>query len=199
MRLFTNDFDSNGTIEQITTRTIDGKDMPINLKQELAKQIPSIKKKNLSYSDYAKKSIQEIFTPEVIASSLQKVAVIQESIIAINKGNGQFEIQILPQEVQLSTVNTSCVLDINKDGILDIILGGNQYEFKPQFGRLDASHGSVLLGNKKGKFSLVSYPKSGLFITGEVQKMKTIRTKNKTTSFIAVVNDGSPKLFTINE
>jgi hypothetical protein len=199
MRLFTNDFDSNGTIEQITTRTIDGKDMPINLKQELAKQIPSIKKKNLSYSDYAKKSIQEIFTPEVIASSLQKVAVIQESIIAINKGNGQFEFQILPQEVQLSTVNTSCVLDINKDGILDIILGGNQYEFKPQFGRLDASHGSVLLGNKKGKFSLVSYPKSGLFITGEVQKMKTIRTKNKTTSFIAVVNNGSPKLFTINE
>jgi hypothetical protein len=199
MRLFTNDFDSNGTIEQITTRTIDGKDMPINLKQELARQIPSIKKKNLSYSDYAKKSIQEIFTPEVIASSLQKVAVIQESIIAINKGNGQFEIQILPQEVQLSTVNTSCVLDINKDGILDIILGGNQYEFKPQFGRLDASHGSVLLGNKKGKFSLVSYPKSGLFITGEVQKMKTIRTKNKTTSFIAVVNNGSPKLFTINE
>jgi hypothetical protein len=91
------------------------------------------------------------------------------------------------------------VLDINKDGILDIVLGGNQYEFKPQFGRLDASHGSVLLGNKKGKFSLVSYPKSGLFITGEVQKMKTIRTKNKTTSFIAVVNDGSPKLFTINE
>jgi hypothetical protein len=165
----------------------------------LAKQIPSIKKKNLSYSDYAKKSIQEIFTPEVIASSLQKVAVIQESIIAIYKGNGQFEIQILPQEVQLSTVNTSCVLDINKDGILDIILGGNQYEFKPQFGRLDASHGSVLLGNKKGKFSLVSYPKSGLFITGEVQKMKTIRTKNKTTSFIAVVNNGSPKLFTINE
>jgi hypothetical protein len=199
MRLFTNDFDSNGTIEQITTRTIDGKDMPINLKQELARQIPSIKKKNLSYSDYAKKSIQEIFTPEVIASSLQKVAVIQESIIAIYKGNGQFEIQILPQEVQLSTVNTSCVLDINKDGILDIILGGNQYEFKPQFGRLDASHGSVLLGNKKGKFSLVSYPKSGLFITGEVQKMKTIRTKNKTTSFIAVVNNGSPKLFTINE
>ena len=199
MRLFTNDFDSNGTIEQITTRTIDGKDMPINLKQELAKQIPSIKKKNLSYGDYAKKSIQEIFSPEVIASSLQKVAVIQESIIAINKGNGQFEIQIMPQEVQLSTVNTSCVLDINKDGILDIVLGGNQYEFKPQFGRLDASHGSVLLGNKKGKFSLVSYPKSGLFITGEVQKMKTIRTKNKTTSFIAVVNNGSPKLFTINE
>jgi hypothetical protein len=199
MRLFINDFDSNGTIEQISTRTIDEKDMPINLKQELAKQIPSIKKKNLNYSDYAKKTIQEIFAPEVIANSLQKMAVIQESIIAINKGNGQFEIQIMPQEVQLSTVNTSCVLDINKDGNLDIILGGNQYEFKPQFGRLDSSHGSVLLGNKKGKFSLLPYPKSGIFITGEVQKMKAIKTKNKAASFIAVLNNASPKLFTINE
>jgi hypothetical protein len=199
MRLFINDFDSNGTIEQISTRTIDEKDMPINLKQELAKQIPSIKKKNLNYSDYAKKTIQEIFAPEVIANSLQKMAVIQESIIAINKGNGQFEIQVMPQEVQLSTVNTSCVLDINKDGNLDIILGGNQYEFKPQFGRLDSSHGSVLLGNKKGKFSLLPYPKSGIFITGEVQKMKAIKTKNKAASFIAVLNNASPKLFTINE
>jgi hypothetical protein len=199
MRLFTNDFDSNGTIEQITTRTIDGRDMPINLKQELAKQIPSIKKKNLSYGDYAKKSIQEIFSPEVISNSLQKVAVTQESIIAVNKGNGQFEIQILPPQVQFSTVNSSCVMDINRDGILDIIVGGNQYDFKPQFSRLDASHGSVLLGNKNGKFSLVSYSKSGLFITGEVQKMKTIRTKKTTTSFIAVVNNDSPKLFTINE
>ncbi|MBP6425768.1 MAG: VCBS repeat-containing protein, partial [Flavobacterium sp.] len=199
MRLFTNDFDSNGTIEQITTRTIDGKDMPINLKQELAKQIPSIKKKNLSYGDYAKKSIQEIFAPEVITNSLQKTAVFQESIIAINKGNGKFEIQIMPQEVQLSSVNASCVLDVNKDGNLDIILGGNQYEFKPQFGRLDASHGSVLLGNKKGKFSLLPYSKSGLFITGEVQKMKVIKTKNKAVSFVAVLNNSTPKLFTINE
>jgi hypothetical protein len=199
MRLFVNDFDSNGTIEQITTRTIEEKDMPINLKQELAKQIPSIKKKNLSYSDYAKKTIQEIFAPEVISNSLQKTAVLQESIIAINKGKGQFQIQILPQEVQLSTVNTSCVLDINKDGNLDIILGGNQYEFKPQFGRLDASHGNVLLGNKKGKFSLLPYQKSGLFLTGEVQKMRAIKTKNKPASFVAVLNNASPKLFSINE
>ena len=105
----------------------------------------------------------------------------------------------MPQEVQLSTVNTSCVLDVNKDGYLDIILGGNQYEFKPQFGRLDASHGSVLIGAKNGKFSLLNYPKSGLFITGEVQKMIPIKTKNKTTLFIAVLNNASPKLFTINE
>lgn len=199
MKLFTNDFDSNGTIEQITTRFIDGKDKPINLKQELAKQIPSIKKKNLSYGDYAKKSIQEIFSSEVITNSLQKTAVFQESVVAINKGNGQFEMKKVPAQVQFSSVNTSCVMDVNKDGILDIILGGNQYEFKPQFGRLDANHGSVLLGDKKGNYSWLPYANSGFFVTGEIQKMRTIKNKNNTTTVIAVLNNTTPKLFTSNE
>lgn len=199
MKLFTNDFDNNGTIEQITTQSINGKDFPIHLKQELAKQIPSIKKKNLSYADYSKKTFQELFSQDVVDNSIQKTVTIQESVVAINKGNGQFEIKILPKEVQFSSVNTSCVMDVNKDGILDIILGGNQYEFKPQFGRLDANHGSVLLGNKKGTFSWMPYNQSGFFIKGEVKQLKTIKDKNKSTSIIAVVNDNTPKIFKRNE
>jgi hypothetical protein len=199
MKLFVNDFDSNGTIEQISTRSIDGRDMPINLKQELAKQIPSIKKKNLNYADYAKKSVQEIFAEDVISNSLQRKAVVQESVVAINKGNGQFAIKILPAPVQFSTVNTSCVMDVNNDGILDIILGGNQYEFKTQYGRLDASHGSVLLGNKKGEYSWVPYASSGFFITGEIQNLRVIKNKNNTTAILAVLNNSTPKLFISNE
>ncbi|MFE3846461.1 VCBS repeat-containing protein [Flavobacterium sp. LB3P45] len=199
MKLFVNDFDSNGTIEQITTRTIGGKDMPIHLKQELAKQIPAIKKKNLSYADYANKSVQEIFAQDVVGNSLQKKAVIQESVVAINKGNGQFEIKILPKEVQFSSVNTTCVVDVNEDGILDLILGGNQYEFKPQFGRLDANHGSVLLGSKKGNFTWLPYANSGFFLTGEVQKIKTVKSKNNTIAILAVLNNNTPKLFISNE
>ena len=199
MKLFVNDFDSNGTIEQITTRSIEGKDMPINLKQELAKQIPLIKKKNLSYTDYAKKSVQEIFAQDLVSNSLQKNAVIQESVVAINQGNGRFEIKILPKEVQFSSVNTSCAMDVNKDGILDIILGGNQYEFKPQFGRLDANHGSILLGDKKGNFTWLPYGNSGFFLNGEVQKIKTIKNKNNTITILTVLNNNTPKLFTGNE
>ena len=199
LKLFVNDFDNNGTIEQIATRSIDGKDLPISLKQELAKQIPSIKKKNLSYADYSTKTFQELFVPEIIGNSIQKTVNIQESIIAINKGNGKFEIKALPKEVQFSCVNTIGTMDVNNDGILDLILGGNQYEFKPQFSRLDANYGSVLLGNKNGTFSWVSNDKSGFFIKGEVKNLKLIKDKNKTVSIIAVVNDNTPKIFRLNE
>ena len=199
MKMFVNDFDANGTIEQITTRTIDGKDIPVHLKSELAKQIPMIKKKNLSYDDYSKKSFQELFPQEVMDNSIQKTVNIQESVIAINKGNGKFEIQVMPKEVQFSTVNTICTADVNKDGVLDIILGGNEYEFKPQFGRLDSNYGSVLLGNKKGTYTWTSYSKSGFFIKGEVKHIQKIKNKNNTISIIAVVNDNVPKIFKLNE
>ena len=199
MKLFINDFDNNGTIEQITTRSIAGKDLPVSLKQELAKQIPSIKKKNLNYSDYSKKTFQELFAKEVVDNSIQKTVNIQESVIAINKGNGKFEIKVLPKEVQFSCVNSISELDVNKDGILDLILGGNQYEFKPQFSRLDANYGSVLLGNKNETFSWIPYNQSGFFIKGEVKQIKIIKDKNKKVSIIAVVNDNTPKIFRRNE
>jgi hypothetical protein len=199
LKLFVNDFDNNGTIEQIATQSIKGKDLPINLKQELARQIPSIKKKNLSYKDYSSKTFQELFVPEIVSNSIQKTVNIQESIIAINKGNGKFEIKKLPKEVQFSSVNSICVMDVNNDGILDLILGGNQYEFKPQFSRLDANFGSILLGSKNGTFSWLPYEKSGFFIKGEVKNLKVIRDKNKTVSVIAVINDNIPKIFRINE
>ncbi|MFV8391673.1 VCBS repeat-containing protein [Flavobacterium sp. LB2P6] len=199
MKLFTNDFDNNGTIEQIATRSIEGRDLPINLKQELAKQIPSIKKKNLSYADYSKKTFQELFAKEVVDNSIQKTVNFQESVIAINKGNGKFEIKALPKEVQFSCVNTISTMDVNNDGILDLILGGNQYEFKPQFSRLDANYGSVLLGNKNGTFSWMPYNQSGFFIKGEVKQVRIIQDKNKTVSIIAVVNDNAPKIFRRHE
>ncbi len=199
MRLFVNDFDNNGTIEQIATRLIDDKDLPLNLKQDITKQIPMVKKKNLSYADYAKKSFQELFAKEVVDNTIKKEATIQETVIAINKGNGQFEIKILPKEVQFSSVNTICTVDVNKDGVLDILLGGNQYEFKPQFSRLDSNYGSLLLGNKNGTYSWVPYSESGFFMKGEVKHLRTIKNANNSLSVVAVINDQSPKIFKGNE
>ena len=199
MKMFVNDFDNNGTIEQITTCTIDGKDMPLHLKKELSGQIPSIKKKNLSFADYSKKSIQEIFAPEVVSNSIKKSVTMQESVIVINKGNGNFQVKALPKEVQFSCVNTICVADVNKDGILDLVLGGNQYEFKPQFGRLDANYGSVLLGNKSGTYSWLPYNQSGFFVQGEIKHIKALKNKNNAFSILAVTNDNAPKIFKSNE
>jgi hypothetical protein len=199
MKLFVNDFDNNGTIEQITTRMIDERDMPIHLKGELAKQIPSIKKENLSYADYSKKAIQEIFDESVLDKAQVKTATNQHSIVAINKGNGQFEIRILPKEVQFSSLNAICAMDVNKDGNLDLLLGGNQMVFKPQFGSLDASKGALLLGSKSGAFTYVSNQQSGIYLSGAIKSIQPLTNKGKKVGFIAVANGKVPKIFKKND
>ena len=199
MRMWVNDFDNNGAIEQIVTRNYDGGDYPIHQKKELTGQLVSLKKQNLKASDYAKRTIKELFSEEIINSSIVKKASISESIIAINEGGGNFTIKKLPQRVQFSCVCGISCADVNKDGNIDLIMAGNNYEFKPQFSRLDASYGNVLLGNGKLDFEWQNYDDSGFFIKGEVKHLKQFKDKNGKQFIIATVNDDEPKIFTLDE
>ena len=61
-----------------------------------------------------------------------------------------FSISKLPVQVQFSSVNAILCTDINGDGETDLIMGGNKFGFLPQFSRLDASFGHVLINNGDG-------------------------------------------------
>ncbi len=199
MKMWVNDFDNNGTLEQIVTRNFDGKDFPINMKKDLTTQMSSLKKQNLKASDYAKRSIEELFPSELLKNSILKTASVSETIIAVNLGKGKFEIRKLPYRVQLSSISGITTTDINGDGNLDLILGGNNYEFKPQFSRMDASYGNVLLGDGKLNFTWQNYDQSGFVVKNEIKHLKTFRDKNGKTFVIAAINNEKPKIFRINE
>ena len=69
VKIWINDFDQNGTMEKVITRTVNGKDVPVFLKRDITDQVVSLKKQNLRYAEFAEKSIQELFTPELIKKS----------------------------------------------------------------------------------------------------------------------------------
>ncbi len=196
MKLFVNDFDDNGTIEQIITLHIKGQDKPITLKQELTNQLPHIKKQNLKFSDYSKKSIQELFSEEKINSSIVRTIVTNKSTIALNQGNGNFKIMPLPKEAQFSNINALMVLDVNNDGVKDIIFGGNNYNLKPQFSRLDANYGGILLGNKNG-YKWTPYSKSGFLVKGEIKNIVPFTNAEGKKFFIVGINNQTPKTYTL--
>ena len=199
VKMFINDFDNNGTIEQILTRNIDGKDIPIPLRREMSGQMSSLKKTILKFEDYATKSVQELFSEEIINNSLIKTANTFESIIAYNNGDGTFRISVLPMRAQLSCINQILTNDLNKDGYIDLILAGNNFNYKPQFGRADASYGDVLLGSANGEFSWLPNKKSGFFVKGQVRSLKWLHDKNNTNYIIVGRNDEQPKLFKLHE
>ncbi len=46
---------------------------------------------------------------------------------------------------QLSSINSILPMDIDGNGSPDLVIGGNLYTFLPQFGRLDASFGELVI------------------------------------------------------
>ena len=199
VKMYINDFDNNGTIEQIITRHQNGKDYPIHMKKELTAQLVSLKKENLKAADYARKSIDALFPKEVFENSIVKTAANSQSLILLNQGNLNFTGKPLPDRVQLSCICGIACTDINKDGYIDLIMGGNNFEFKPQFSRLDAGYGSVLLGDENGNFEWQNYQKSGFFIREEIKHIKTFKDKNGKTFLIAAINNNQPRIFSIND
>jgi len=194
VKLWLADFDNSGTVDNFLTRTVDKKDMPVFLKREITDQFPFLKKDNLKHSEYAKKSIQQLFKPEVLAKATQLPFNYCSSVIALNNGNGTFSIQPLPLLVQLSNVNAVCTTDINRDGKTDLLLGGNLFTFPPQFGRLDASFSHLLLNKGEGTFQYIENRLSGITLRGEIKDIKEIKLP-KGNGYLFTQNDSIPRLF----
>ncbi|GAA4275610.1 VCBS repeat-containing protein [Aquimarina mytili] len=197
IKMYINDFDNNGTVEQIFTQTIEGKDIPIHLKNEITGQINSLKKQNLKYSEYAKKSIDELFSEEVLQNTTIKTVNNFASLVAYNNGKGDFEIKELPQEVQLSCVCDIETEDFNGDGVLDLILAGNEYNFKPQFSRLDASRGNILLSDGNGNY--IDQKSSGFIVQDQVRAMQWVKNKSGEKYLITAINNKAPKIFKLKK
>ncbi|MEX6688394.1 FG-GAP-like repeat-containing protein [Danxiaibacter flavus] len=197
VKLWMNDYDLNGALDKIITHTVNGKDMPVFLKREIVDQLPSLKKENLKHETFASKSIQELFPSNLVEKSLVKTFNYTPSIIAVNEGNGKFSIKRMPDEVQFSSVNAIACTDLNNDGYIDIIAGGNIFDFPPQLCRLDASFGSVLLNDGKGNFTAIGKDKSGLETRGQVRDIRLIKSGTGT-GILVLQNNEYPLLYKSN-
>jgi hypothetical protein len=190
IRYWVNDFDGNGVIDKIITRNINGKDMPVPMKKELTGHIPSLKKKSLKHVDYAQKSIQDLFPADIMKKSVLMTGNYFSTAVALNKGNGQFEIVALPKEVQFSSVRAILCMDVNSDGFTDLVMAGNDSGFMPQFSKLDASFGHTLLNDGKGKFQWIPAKTSGFFHSGEARGLKSLKIKG--INHVLLTENGKP-------
>ena len=196
VKLFINDFDNNGQMDKIFTQTIEGKDKPVFMKSELESQLPMLKKENLHHADYAKKSMTELFTKEQLEKAIVRQVHYTSSCIAFNKGKGNFSISKLPQQIQFSSIKSIMPANLNDDGFTDLILGGNEYGFQPQLGRLDASNGDVLINDGKGNFTITDPINSGIDLKGQVRDIVMVKRKEKI-SLVFLLNNDYPVLFEI--
>ncbi len=169
VRMYLNDFDQNGSIEHIFTREEGEVQVPYTLKHELEKQIPSIRKKYIRYSSYNNQVLTDIFPQEILDKSIVSEMNNLESGVLMNEGNGQFTWKPFPGMAQRSYIFAIHSEDLNGDGIVDLILGGNLFHAKPEVGKYDASYGDVLLGKGDGTFDYWPNATHGLRLDGDIR------------------------------
>lgn len=195
LRLAINDFDQNGSIEQILHHYENRKSIPWVLKNTLVKQIPSLKKQILSYAAYKDKTLEELFPQSVWANSLILQADWMETSLWINQGNGKMVQEALPAEAQYAPVHAITVLPRPGKSSL-ILLGGNESRIKPELGTQLGSYAWVLEKDVNNKWKALKPQESGLFVTGEIRDFQWIQSKNLT-QLLVLRNHDKPLVFTV--
>lgn len=189
--LYVNDFDQNGSIEPLFAFMKGGEVYPFALRQDIIKQMSSLKKQFIYYKDYADKSLADMYAPNLLKRATKLNFYEAHSSILLNQGDQGLQLKHLPIEAQVSPVYGIEVLDANGDGNPDIIIGGNLFSVKPEVGRYDALQGLVLLGDGDGNFHPVNSTRSGILVEGEVRAISVLNAKGRPTLAFILNNDST--------
>jgi hypothetical protein len=167
--LFVKDFDNNGLVDPIlASYHDDGEAYPYGLRHNLIDQIKSLKKVLPDYKSFEGASVQDIFGAKALADAVEAQVTMLSSVVLINEGNFNFSILDLPKQAQMTPIYAIATGDFDRDGDLDVLLGGNLYGVKPEIGRFDAGRGIYLKNDGKGNFEAQPFSQ-GFFVEGEMR------------------------------
>lgn len=204
LSIYANDFYGQGTTQCITTRHILDKpggvmkEFTTHNRDDVVEQLPFIKKRFLTYTDFGKATFDKIFTPQEIKKSRKYTANFFSTSLLVNDGKGLFTVKRLPAMCQYSVMNGMVVDDFNGDGHLDVCVNTNDYSGDPSNGRYDALNGLLMSGDGKGNFRIVSASGSGIYVPGNGKAMVKLRSSSGEYMLAATENRGPLRLFSLS-
>ncbi len=190
--VYANDFDENGTQDIVLSKIYNGKKVPLRGKECSTSQMPFISEKFPTYSEFANASLETVYEEEKLNNSTKYEVYDFTSYVFLNDGNGKYNAKPLPKEAQLFPVNGIISNDFDKDGILDLILAGNNFQTEVETPMYDAGKGLYLKGEGNGDFSTnIKLEYSGLFMHEDVKNIKIIGLGIEKRPGILVANNNS--------
>jgi enediyne biosynthesis protein E4 len=203
MQLFAKDLDANGSVDPIFFYYIKDKTGKKNLypaisRAQFSDQVPAIKKQFLFAKNYSNASFDNIFPANKREGLMHLSCDETRSCYFENLGGGKFKKHILPIQVQFAPVNSIICDDVDGDGLVDLIMAGNEYQADVMTGRYDASYGCFLKGIKNKTFQFVPPATSGFIVDGDVKDMALVTLSNKEKILVAAANNDSLRVFKIN-
>jgi hypothetical protein len=186
--VYAGNFTGNQTTDIVFTEQIDGTEYPFAGKIPLGDEIYSLGLRYLTYGSFSQANIQQLFTPSQLQDAVRYQADTFASVYLQNAGNGAFTSSALPSLAQIAPIKAIAVHDVDGDGNLDAIAGGNLYDAEPNTPRADAGNGLWLRGDGKGRFVPIPPSQSGLLAPLNVTGLAIINTLNG--KALIVANNG---------
>lgn len=187
-KVYVNDFDGNGTNDVVLAKFYKDDYVPMRGRECTSQQMPYVAEKFKDYHSFASSKLIDILPEDKVKDGVVYEISNFESIILVNE-DGQLVRKSLPIEAQLSPIKSSIVMDLNKDGNMDIITFGNHYGVEVETTRYDAGFGNVLLGDGNNNFINMSAIESGLYISLDSRDAKIIKQSNSNLLVISNNND----------
>ncbi|MDB5277092.1 MAG: hypothetical protein JWR61_2047 [Ferruginibacter sp.] len=202
MMLYAKDLDANGSIDIIPAYYIKNDKglyelFPAIDRTQFAEEVLYIKKKYLLNKDYAVVNMDELFKIFDQKDMLVLKCETTATVWIENLGTSHFKMHQLPLEAQFAPVNAIVANDLDHDGNIDLLLGGNEYQTESSTGRYDASYGQFLKGDGRGGFRSVKPTQSGFIVSGDMKNLKLFANRNQHQFVLAAVNNDSLKCFKI--
>ncbi|HEV8083864.1 MAG TPA: VCBS repeat-containing protein [Chitinophagaceae bacterium] len=194
------DFDNNGNYNAIPSLYLPDKDgnlkeFPAFGRDDMIKEMISIKRRFTSYKSFANATMDSIISPAMRKNALRLKATTLKSCYLKNEGKGKFTMIALPPQAQVSTLNGMIADDFDGDGNLDVLINGNDYGTDITTGRYDALNGLLLKGDGKGNFQPLTIQQSGIYIPGNGKALVKLQSSSGKYLVAASQNRDVLKLF----
>jgi hypothetical protein len=190
LEVYAGDLDKNNTHDIILGYYSGNQCYPLRGKTCSSQQMPSLSQKIPTYDAFSSSNIFDVYGPELNNAFHKKANWFASSYIE-NMGNDSFKVTSLPSLAQLSPINKTLSMDLNKDGYLDLITGGNMYSAEIETARHDASYGMILLGNGSGQFTPIENHISGINLDGDIKDFDIITDQNNNSYLVITRNNDS--------
>lgn len=192
-KVYANDFDNNGTNDVVLAKFYKDDYVPVRGRECTSQQMPYVAEKFEDYHSFASSKLFDILPEEKVDDAVVYEIKSFESIVLINE-NGKLIKKSLPNEVQISPVKSSIVMDVNADGYKDIIIVGNHYGVEVETTRYDAGFGGVLFGDGSNNFTFLPPKESGFYVPYDSRDLTLIDNSNGAL-LLVTNNDAQPSIF----
>ena len=196
-KVFASDFDTNGTFDIVLSKMYKGNYVPVRGRECTSQQMPFISEKFNTYTSFAQASIKDMFEDKLDNSLILEVNEFR-SLVMLSTLEG-FNVKPLPNFAQSFPFLDCEFIDLNKDGLDDLIAVGNIYNTEIETPRWDAGTGIVLLSDSIKTFELSEARENNFFIEGNAKSVKLLNKKERSPLLIVARNNDSALSFKIEK